>query len=147
MWALKTPYNAECCGTPSYYCNYLHTNVINRSNINNTEKSSDQEATFVLKVRRSRAPAPKSRTSSSWSYIDAKGQGHKEWSWFWCDKGTSWDNAQARHDVCKSKYHLKEMEECCHHLGGAISEISRRWVRMEERGYLPDLESSRTCRI
>lgn len=35
------------------------------------------------------------------------------------------DNGQARHDVCKSRHQQKEMEECCHHPGGAMSEMDR----------------------
>lgn len=35
------------------------------------------------------------------------------------------DNAQARHDVCKSRHQQKEMDECCHHPGGATSEMDR----------------------
>ncbi|KAF4794105.1 hypothetical protein TURU_105197 [Turdus rufiventris] len=39
-------------------------------------------------------------------------------------KGTR-DNAQAKHNVCKSRHQQKEMEECCHHPGGATSEMDR----------------------
>lgn len=42
-WGLKTPYNAVCCGIPTYYFNYLLIKVINGTNSNNTEKLSSQE--------------------------------------------------------------------------------------------------------
>lgn len=61
--------------------------------------------------------------------------------------GPGVSKGQARTTLRLGRHQQKEIEECCHHAGGAISEVARTQVGREGRGYLLELESSRTCRI